>query len=192
MAAALYRFNAKGYDIQLIGGYLSGDLAMGGGWEGNLGQIGFKGEGTWFLATDLSNDSVNALGASLTFDYMFGSGIYLMGSALYNSRGKAAGQAQGGLAAAQLSARNIFPTEWGFYGSVSGQPHPLVNLSSGLIYGTTNNLVIWVPSVTYSIKENWDIDLVGQVFFSDRAVGLGGAGFGAAGAGVFGRLKWSY
>lgn len=192
VAAALYRFNAKGYDIQVIGGYLSGDIALGGGWEGNLGQIGFKGEGTYFLSTGLSNDTTNALGASLTFDYMFGSGLLLTGSALYNSQGKAAGAAQGGLAAAQLSARNIFPTEWGFYGSASWQPHPLVNLNSGVIYGTTNNLVIWVPSVTYSIKENWDIDLVGQVFFSDRPVGLGGARFGAAGAGVFGRLKWSY
>lgn len=187
VAAALYRFNAKGYDFQLMSGYYRGDFALGGGWEGNLGQVGFKGEGSWFYPLGGSADTTSALGASVTLDYMFGSGLYLMGSALYNSDGARAGLAQGGIAARQLSARNLFPSRWAMYGSVSGSPHPLLSLSAGAIYGLTNNLLILVPSTTYSIKENWDIDLLGQLFFSD-----GANGFASQGAGVYLRLKWSY
>ncbi|MEM0997308.1 MAG: hypothetical protein AAGN35_09530 [Bacteroidota bacterium] len=189
VAAALYRFGLKGYDVQVMAGYAEGDAVFGGGWEGNLGQIGFKGEGSYFWATEVSDDPRDAFGASVTLDYLFGNGLYLTGSALYNSLGGDAntGGAQGGLVGGQLSARNIFPTEWAFYASAAGSPHPLVSLNAGVIYGTTNDLLIAVPSVTYSIKENWDIDLIGQLFFADP-----GTGFSSAGAGLFWRLKWSY
>ncbi|HHG85084.1 MAG TPA: hypothetical protein ENJ82_10105 [Bacteroidetes bacterium] len=187
VAAACYRFNVKGYDFQFLSGYHRGDFAVGGGWEGNLGQVGFKGEGTYFYPLAGSVDSTSALGTSLTLDYMFGSGLYLMASALYNSEGANAGMSQGGFATGQLTARNLFPAEWAAYSNISGAVHPLVNLNVGAIYGLTNNLLILLPGVTYSIKENWDIDLIGQIFYSD-----GPAGFASQGAGVYLRLKWSY
>lgn len=43
-AAALYRFNKWGYDIQFLGGYISGsDLMLGTGWSGSLGSASFRG-----------------------------------------------------------------------------------------------------------------------------------------------------
>ena len=43
-AAALYRFNKWGYDIQFLGGYFnSEDIVAGTGWSGAIGTISFRG-----------------------------------------------------------------------------------------------------------------------------------------------------
>ncbi|MDX2284854.1 MAG: hypothetical protein NW241_11870 [Bacteroidia bacterium] len=187
--ALLYRFHAGSYDVQTLAGYYRGDLALGGGWEGNLGQIGFKGEATAFFPIEgISRDSSAALGVSLTADYMFAGGYYLTVAGLYNSEGQAGGAFFGNSLAAQpLSARNLFPAEWAALVQQSWQPHPLVSLSLGLLYAPSYHLSIFIPSVTYSIKENWDLDLIGQSFFADP-----GTGYGHQASSVFFRLKWSY
>ena len=44
-AAALYRFNKWGYDIQFLAGYFnSEDIVAGAGWSGALGSVSFRGE----------------------------------------------------------------------------------------------------------------------------------------------------
>lgn len=44
VAAALYAFNVRGYDMQVIGGYYRERFTAGAGWAGNLREAGFKGE----------------------------------------------------------------------------------------------------------------------------------------------------
>jgi hypothetical protein len=192
IAAALYRGNVQGYDIQAIAGYYKGDLALGGGWEGSIGGLGFKGEATWFHSLEgLSSDSLSALSASLSFDYLLGSGVFLSLGGLYNQDGGRAGLNGSGLfgnslAASSLSARNLFPAEFALLGQASYQPHPLLSLSGGLLYGNQNHLSAFIPSITYSIRENWDLDLIGQSFFADVN------GYTHVASALFLRLKWSY
>lgn len=191
VGAAMYKFNAKGYDVQVLGGYYRGDLALGTGWAGNLGQIGFKGEATWFVPLEPSPDSTQALGISATADYLFGNGFYLSGAFLYNSAGKVGGLgSSGGLFNSNLtvSAKNLFPVEWAFVAQGSGSITPLITTSAVVIYSPQNNLVAAIPTLTYSIKENWDIDLVGQLFFME----IQPKDFRMLANSLFFRLKWSY
>ena len=194
IAAGLYRFNAKGYDVQVLGGYYNGDLAVGGGWEGSIGAAGFKGEGTYFTPLEgLSPDTSATFSGALSADYMLSNGLYLSGGLLYNQRGGEVANGQtaslftGTLNAQPLSPKNLFPAEWTFSLTASGQPHPLVSLNGTVLYSPQDHLTVAVPTVSYSIKENWALDLVGQVFLSEVQ-----EDFQHVASSVFFRLKWSY
>ncbi|MEO1450146.1 MAG: hypothetical protein AAFV07_11495, partial [Bacteroidota bacterium] len=128
VAAALYRFNLKGYDVQVLSGYFRGDYTIGGGWEGNLSGAGFKGEMSYFTPIEnFSSDTTDAFGATVALDYLLSNGVYVSGGALYNSRGDFAGGGGFGnnLAGGSLSAKNLFPATWTFVASASGNFTPL-------------------------------------------------------------------
>jgi hypothetical protein len=189
--ALKYKFNTKGYDIQLISGYYRGDLALGAGWAGSIGGMGFKGEGTYFVPLEPSPDSLNRLSASLSTEYMFGvgSGLFAIASVLYN--GSASTQnldLQNPLFGGAPSPKNLFPSTWTFFLSGSGAVTPLLNVNGSIFYAPDNHLTGLVPTVTYSIAENWDMDLVGQIFFAQNTQG----DFGHASSGIFFRLKQSF
>ena len=199
VAAMLYRFNLKGYDVQTIAGYYQGQLALGGGWEGSVKGAGFKGEGTWFYPiADYAADTTQGLGMAITLDYLLPNNLYLSGAGLYNSDGKRATLASGanlfsqGATGLQPSARNLFPAGWTYLIQVSGKVTPLLSTSGGLMYAPRSafgqHMSIFIPSVTYSIKENWDIDLIGQLFFSK----LDPQAYQHLVSSLFFRLKWSY
>lgn len=189
IGAVMYKFNTSGYDIQTLAGYYRGDLALGTGWEGNLGTAGFKGEGTVFIPLEPSPDSMTSYVASATVDYLFGNGIYLAGALLYNSNGDNAGLgAANGLFTGQPSPKNLFPAEWAFALNGSGNVNPLFTISGAAIYSPTNQLTVVAPALTYSIKENWDLDAIAQTLFWAP----GGTDYGHGGTSVFLRLRWSY
>ncbi len=189
VAAALYRFNLKSYDLQLMSGYYRGDIAMGGGWSGYIGGAGFKGEASYFVPTEQSTDSLNTFSISMTADYQLGK-VYLMASAYYGSRGLDKidlGSLQTGLLGGQLSAKNLYPTKWAFFTNASTQLSPLSAISLGLMYSPNGHLLTAIPTISYSIKENWDLDLVGQLFFLENQ-----SSFQNFVDGVYLRMKWSY
>jgi hypothetical protein len=64
VGAGMWKINKWNYDIQFLGGIAQGDLALGTGWAGNLGNAGFKGEFTFFqnmIDTDTNFTYVQAL-----------------------------------------------------------------------------------------------------------------------------------
>ncbi|MEO1803278.1 MAG: hypothetical protein AAFU33_00630 [Bacteroidota bacterium] len=202
VAAALYKFNTKGYDIQTLAGYYRGDLAVGVGWEGNIKDAGFKGEISYFYPLeDLSPDTTQSVQASLSADYVFGNGMYLSGGLLYNSNGRQQGGGNGSeitnnaLASSALSPKNLFPAEWAFSANLSHQVTPLTSVNLSVLYAPVaaipplidRHLTLALPTVTHAIKENWDLDAVAQVF-----MGGGNGRFGHLYTGFFLRLKWSY
>lgn len=190
VAAALYKFNVKGYDIQTLAGYFKGDLALGAGWAGNLKNVGFKGEGTVFVPLSPSEDSISSVNFSLGADYSFESGLYITGGILYNSNAKRnsslAGQSN--VFSALPSAKNLFPSTWTFAANGSGQLSPLINVSFVTIYAPDNNLTILVPTLTYSIVENWDVDLIAQSVFLKVPT----LKYGHAASSGYLRLRWSF
>jgi hypothetical protein len=189
VGALMHKFNAFNYDLQVLGGYYRGDIALGMGWAGYIGGAGFKGEASYFIPTNLSDDSLHTFTATVSGDYQLGK-VYLIGSVYFNHRGATQvdlNELQGGLLGAQLSAKNLFPTQWAFFVSASGQFTPLISGSLGAIYSPNGHLTTLIPTLAYSIKENWDIDLVGQLFFLEDQ-----EKFKNLVDGVFLRLRWSY
>ena len=71
-AAALYRFNKWGYDIQFLGGYAnSEDLVAGAGWSGAIGSVSFRGEASWFQPAVNFSDTTGTGLFTIGFDQVF-------------------------------------------------------------------------------------------------------------------------
>lgn len=201
--APKYLTNYKGYDLQVFSGIASNDSTPGNpdwvsgfGWAGNLKNAGFKGEVTYyFSATEPKTE--NAFLLSATVDYMFGNGLYVMGSYLFNSYVPAEGQ-------------SLFPTgqDAGFFGMnrvltpkslfflrstaivVAGfNIHPLVRFDLTNMVSTYGDYFIVVPTLTYSATSNTDLLLVSQIFLGDQPISQD---FGFLSGGVFLRLKYSF
>ncbi len=191
VGAAKFKFNTGGYDIQFLAGKYRQDLALGSGWAGNLWQAGFKGEATYFIGYRNIEKQTGVLSLSATLDYGFKSGWYIMGSYLFNSSGTdqlADVTNIGGFILFAPSAKTLMPNKHTIFVNTSAQLSPVFSLNLGAFYGFQVNWLIFFPTVTYSIKENWDIDLIGQIFFAESR----NHPFQGAGNGVFFRLKWSY
>lgn len=183
--AALWKFNKWTYDFQLLAGYTYQDIALGGGWAGNLGDAGFKGEFTYFLP--LEDDKENAFAASLGVDYSFSNSIYAGLGYLYNSQGTVNASVTN-LFNFELSARNLYPYRHALFAQMSYPITPLLNSGAAFIYSPVDTHALFFnPSFTYSIKENWDIDLIGQLTF-DKGEDEYRSPIQAA----FMRLKWSF
>lgn len=102
-SAAMYKFNLKGYDIQILGGVMNGKyMVLGGGWSGQIKGGGFTGEinyfkhygrystsGTTGASTSYPNidQTSSRLVASVAYNYTFSNQIFINTSVIYNSRG---------------------------------------------------------------------------------------------------------
>ena len=189
VVAGRYRFNVKGStDIQIIGGKYFNDLAMGGGFATNVGQSGLKGEATYFLP--LIDESEEAFSATASWDYSFEEGTYIMAGGLYNSQGQQNSVLQ--LFSFQLSAKNLYPYKWSGFFQAQHPVTPLLNVGSAFIYSPTELNPLFVnPTITYSLSQNLDFDLVGQIVFEeDPSVETNG--YKSPLQALFMRFKYSY
>jgi len=183
--AGLWKFNKWAYDFQLLAGYARQNLTLGGGWAGNVGNAGFKGELTYFLPTVEAAEE--AFSATLGLDYSFSNALYANLGYLYNSEGSGSSSITN-LFDFELSARNLYPYRHAVFAQASYPFTPLFNSSLALIYSPVRiNALFANPTLTYSIKTNWDIDLIGQITFNEEA-----EGYRSPLQAVFLRLKWSY
>lgn len=162
--AGLWRFNKWQYDFQLLGGYAEGYLTLGGGWAGNIKNAGFKGEFNYFSGLQSGLD--DAFAATIGVDYSFPNSIYLNLGLLYNDQGSTDAPISG-LFSFELSARNLYPYRWAVFTQVSKPVTPLLNSGLAVIYSPVSAHPLFLnPSLTYSIKENWDLDFIGQLVFN--------------------------
>ena len=183
-AAALWKFNTKGYDFQLLAGIAQNDWVMGGGWAGNWKDAGFKGEFTYFLPVEKEGSS--SFAATLGLDYSFKNSLYTNVGYLYNSNG-ATSENVTGLFSFQLSAKNLYPFRHAIFMQTSYPFTPLLNGGVALIYSPVKSQALFLnPTMTYSLAQNWDLDLVGQLVFNQEEQ------FTSPIQALFLRLKWSY
>lgn len=186
-AAFLYSWNTNGYDIQIIAGYFRNRMAIGGGWAGNIGQSGFKGELTLF--NDLQpNDTVNAFNAvaALSFDHRFENNIFAVAELLYNGGHNRTPQGVF-MITDPLSADNIAFSRFGLTGSVMYPFSPILSGSLATIWYPDIGTVFAMPHFTWSAITNIDISVVVQVFHGNNNTlfsGTGVAGYASA--------KWSF
>ena len=190
VGAALYRLNRWQYDWQVLAGYFKNDIALGFGWAGNLGNAGFKGEATYFLPLN-KNYSQESFVASLSVDYSLRNGIYLLGGYIYNQLGttNASITNQIGLAGAQLSAKNIFPYRHTIMLSGGYNLTALLRFDLSWIQTPDFANAFAVPQLSYSLLQNLDLLVLGQIYFADNPENQD---FGFFSSAIFTRIKYSF
>ena len=186
VVAGMYKFSRWDYDFQFLGGQTGNDWVMGGGWAGDIYGAGFRGELTHF---EPRNDfSIRATVASVSADYTFSNSLYIHSSILYNSNGKT-GKAGGMdvLFNPDMSAKQLSLARYSLFGQVSKPITPLLSGSfSGIVNPSDGSFYVG-PTFSYSLLNNLELMLTGQLFFGDS-----GTEFGDIGQIAFGRLKWSF
>ena len=180
----LWKFNKNQYDFQVLGGYANGYWTIGGGWAGNLGNAGWKGETTWFIS-DFEQQN-NAFLVTSAVDYSFQNNTYISGGFLYNRNGSGASSITG-LSTFNVSPQNIYPFNLAILITNGYQITPLLNTSLTLVYTPNRNHPVFLgPAVSYSIAQDWDLDVIGQIGFEK------GKSYYSPFQSFFLRLKWSY
>lgn len=185
VAAALYAFNTKGYDVQLITGYYQNRWALGGGWAGSINQTGFKGELMFFTDLEKTGDrrSSNFI-AAISADHMFDNSLFLIIEGLYNHDG---GRESFLLLGDPLAADNPSFSKYQITTQGSYPISPIWNASLALIGYPDEEAVFISPSIAYSVSQNIDINLFTQVF-----AGSDESAFSNAGNIVAASAKWNF
>ena len=186
VGALMYHFNKWGYDFQAFSGVYRQNFTAGAGWAGNISDAGFKGEVTYFAGGRGGADSAS-VAATLSVDYAFKNGIYVMISGLYNKLGTDSLLNIAQLTTSTLSAKNIFPFKYTLFSEISYSFSPIFKASLGGMYSLSGNSLIILPTVTYSISDNWVLDLISQSFYSQQ-----NGGYKPLGNSIYLRLKWGF
>ena len=189
IVAGLWKFNKWKYDFQLLAGNYYKDLAIGTGWAGNLKNAGFKGEATYFQPKESITDTNGVLSTSATFDYSFKSGLYINTSILFNSSGSNQTTGSGNpfqTFIGTISSKNLMPSKLTYFTQISGALNPNLMSSLSVFYMQGLNVLLVMPSVSYTLQENWELMLLGQSAFG------GSSGLNGLGTGMYLRLMYSY
>lgn len=185
VAALLWKVHKGSYDMQVLGGVAHQDITLGGGWAGNIKNAGFKGEFNYFHPYE-KLDSFGVFTGTIGFDYSFPNSLFLVTGYLYNSNGSYHPNILN-IVLFDVSAKNLSPYTHSFLVQASYPVTPLLNVGLATVYSPGDQAMFLNPTLTYSIKENWSIDLVSQMFFA-----LSSNKYDLLGNSLFMRIKWSY
>ena len=192
-AAAYYRFNTLGFDIQLLGGvYQEEDLILGTGWSGNIGPTAFRGELSYFRDLDQFKDTTGYLMTSLGFDYTFSNSLMIQAEGLYSGFAKEMDvnsflQFYSG----NLDVKNLGFTPWSFFANISYPLTPLLTGSFATIWYPKWKGAYLGPSLDLSIKDNFVLSLILQYFTAEFKDPSGASKRENNTFGFF-RFKWSF
>lgn len=186
--AGMYRFSKWDYDFQLISGWVGDDYIIGGGWSGDIKGGGFRGEITHFMPRNNKVNSETATVASVSGDYTFKNSLYLHAGALFNSHGTT-GKAGGMdiLFNPEMSAKQLSFAKYALFGQTSFPFTPLLSGSFSGILNPSDHSFYLGPSFTYSLADNLELMVTGQLFFGDEETE-----FGDIGELAFARVRWSF
>jgi hypothetical protein len=149
--AMRFRFNAAGYDWQVLAGILNdNDRTAGMGWSGHIGDAGFYGEST-LLMPDSGEET---LIASTGVDYTFKNSLLWRGEFLYSSN---LGNNIGGFTdfiSGQASIRNLSVTKYSVFSSLQYPFTPLFSGTLNAMHFLGTNGWYTGPTLEYSLKSN--------------------------------------
>jgi hypothetical protein len=188
--AGIYKFNKWKYDFQVLSGNYFNDIAIGFGLDGNIKNAGFKGEFTYFHPKRNFIDTNGNISTSISYDYSFKNGLYFNTSYLYNSSG--INSPISNINSLQtifrdISAKNIMPSKHSYLIQTSGILNPKLTISLTGIYMQSINLLLAIPSASYSMSNSWDLTLTGQ-----SMVGKTNNNINGIGTGIFIRFMYSF
>lgn len=187
VSAVLYKWNKARYDFQAFAGAAGEDIVAGGGWAGNIKNAGFKGEFTYFRPYNHILDSAGVFTGTISGEYSFKKKLYLHGSFLYTSNGSNHADFFH-FASRDFTAKTLSPYKYNFLIQLLYPFTPIFTGSLAMLYSPGEDHATFLnPVLTYNIKENWDVDVVSQIFLS------GSAGrYEDIAELFFLRLRWSY
>jgi hypothetical protein len=187
--AAMVRFNKWHYDWQFLGGYVKDDVVLGAGWSGNIGDAGFRGEMTWFRNTDQFVDTTNQIVASVGADYIFPNSFYLHAGLLYNSSGTTGKASRNNilLTMENLSVKTLTPAKSSLFFETRYQLSPLLTGGLSSILNPYDQSAFISPLLTFSLSDNADALLAGQLFSGRK-----NTEYGNIGQIYYLRFKWSF
>ena len=161
--AAMYKWNVKGYDLQVLGGIMKNNLTAGVGWAGSIGWVGFKGESSYFYT--LKKTDRNAWLTSVSLDYSLPNSLYFNGSIFYNSYATQQDNVMS-LNSGNSDVRSLTPYKWNTFLQTSYTFHPLFSGSLLTLVSPGNSGLFINPIFTFSPLNNFDLDLIGQMFLN--------------------------
>lgn len=187
--ALKYNFHKFDYDFQVLVAQYFEDYTLGVGWEGAIKNIGIKGEASYFIPQESSLTDENVFVGALSFDYYFKNGIAINLGSLFNSAGV---KSQSDMEFTSLTnfnqtAKTLMPNQWSFFGQFSKAITPAISTSFSSIYAYELEGVYLMPQVSYGIAQNWEFDLLGQVFYGKQ-----NDNFENVANSVFLRFRWSF
>jgi hypothetical protein len=185
ISAARYFFNYSTIDYQVILGNYLGAGTFGIGLAGALGDAGIKAEVQHYL--DNPNESVSHTNLTIGLDYMFTKGWYFSSGYLFNSQGLNEPVSNWNGLNFRLSSKNLMPTKHNYLLVVNKQINPLSSISLTSIFAPQTNLLIAVPSFTYSVSNNVEVNIFWQAFFAEM-----NNTFKPATNVLMGRIRWSF
>ncbi|ULQ55547.1 hypothetical protein KJS94_12920 [Flavihumibacter rivuli] len=187
VTALKYRFNLRGYDWQFLGGRYVDDWVIGSGWAGSIGQLGFKGEASYFHPASNFTDTIGTLSFTTGLDYTLEKGWYFSLSYLLNSSGDNRFNAFGGGLLLNPTAKSLLPFRHTSFLQAMKVFNPLLTGTLGIMYapGGTNFLLVY-PSLQYSVAENWELAFFSQHFFGNQDE------FKTLGNALYLRVKWNF
>lgn len=165
-AAMLFRFNKWNFDFQVLGGLMdSEDMVIGGGWTGNIGGAGISGEFSYFYPVENKDDTEDLFMASIGSNYTFANSLMLQFEFLYSDMSDDVNISNfTEFYSGSLSVKNISFTPVTLFGNFSYPITPLLNIStSAMCYPKITGFAI-IPTITCSIADNLDFDLIYQGF----------------------------
>lgn len=165
-----------------VAGWYKDQVTLGAGWAGNIGDIGFKGEGQYFFP---GNTDTSHFNFSAECDYMLKSSWYLKGGFLFNRSGAHRPFESPADVYLNIAPENLMPTQWNLLVYASREISPLSSASIGIVYAPGARFLILLPSVRYNLATNLDAELIWQAFRLETPVGTTVNHLG------FLRLKWS-
>ncbi len=187
VAALRYGGHFGRVDWQALAGVYRNRLAAGLGWAADVGQAGVKGEISVFQPID-STAGVTSVSATAEINMLFGGSWFCSGGLLINSNGIGGRANLFQLAQTNLTADNLMPGKVSLLASVSHPFTPLLQGSLAAVYSPNGHLIILVPTMAWSVANNWDIDLTGQLFWLENNAG----NLDNLGNGIFLRVRWSF
>lgn len=165
-AAALYRFNKYGYDLQLLAGYVnSEDLVAGAGWSGAIGSVSFRGEASWFQPSERFSDTTGTGLFTIGFDKIFKNNSMAQAQVMYcNNPLDISGFST--LYSGNMSTKDLAFSRFSAFGQYSYPVTPLLNASVSAMWFPDLRGYFAGPSLDYSVAENLDFSLFWQHFES--------------------------
>jgi len=172
-AAAYYRFNKWNYDWQILSGILpETDIVLGTGWSGSIKDFGFTGELTCLSPYSALFEEVNIL-ISSGVNYLFENSLQVQGEFFYNSYAQ-----QNYLQSIlsfyhqNLGIKQLSFSRWSWFLQGTYPIHPLLQGSLGIMYYPDYEMYFLMPSLRYSLSDNYELAIYGQRFSGNFGNGL--------------------
>ncbi len=187
-AAAMYKFNLKNYDFQLLSGVMDQDFVAGFGWAGQIGGAGFTGEGSYFRNLKTFRRATGQWVISVSGNYTFKNSLFLNTSFIYNSTGTTGPAGLNNfLQLANLSPKTLTLSRLNWFAEASYPITPLIKADVSAIVNPYDKSAFLGPSLDFSLTENLELFVMGQVFAGKQSTE-----YGNYGQMYYMRLKWSF